>query len=284
MSASAAVYTEIAYDVEDSVLTIVLDRPAQLNAFTQRMLEELLDALTRAAGDDAVRCIVVTGRGRAFCAGADLSAGAGTFDASREGAVVGERDGGGILALALLDSPKPLIAAINGHAVGIGASMTLAMDIRFAADSARLGFPFTRRGIAPDACSSYLLPRMVGMQRAQEWMLTGRLFSAAEALQAGMLRSVHPAESVLDEARALALEIATGTSAVSVALTRQILWRGLSSRDAYEAHLRESRALRAMGASADAAEGVSAFLEKRDAHFPMRVSTGMPDVLDAPDP
>ena len=279
--------TQIALDVVDGIATITLDRPDQLNAFTGRMLDELLDAFDRTDGDDDVRAVIVTGRGRAFCAGADLSAGASTFDADVRGAEVGiERDGGGVprdgggrVTLRIFESLKPVIAAINGPAVGVGITMTLPMDIRVAADSARIGFVFARRGVVPEACSSWFLPRIVGISQATEWVFAGRVFPAAEALAAGLVRSLHPADQVVVAARAIATEIAENTSQVSVALARQLLWRGLTFDHPMEAHRADSRGIYEMGRSADAAEGVTSFLEKRPPRYPGRVSAGLPDLF-----
>jgi len=281
-------YEQIAYEVDGPVLTISLNRPDKLNAFTGRMMYELLDAFDRADADDAVRAVIVTGRGRGFCAGADLSAGASTFDASSAGAgadvgvePAGEgrvpRDGGGLVALRIFEMNKPVIAAINGPAVGVGITMTLPMDVRLASDSARIGFVFARRGIVPEACSSWFLPRLVGVSRALEWVMSGRVFSAEEALAGGLVRSVHSGEgAVLAAARELALEIAENTAPVSVALSRQMLWRMLGADHPMEAHKVDSRGIYERGMSADVAEGVTSFLEKRPAAFPQKVSTDMP--------
>jgi enoyl-CoA hydratase/carnithine racemase len=271
-------YSDIAYEVEDRVLTITLDRPDRLNAFTYRMHEELLDAFDRVDADDDVRVVVVTGRGRGFCAGADLSeAGGATFDHSDLLAAQGRhRDEGGLVALRIFNCTKPVIAAVNGPAVGVGVTMTLPMDIRLASKSARFGFVFARRGLVPEAASSWFLPRVVGINKAAEWTFTGRVFPAQEALDAGLVRSVHPDEELLPAAYAIAREIADNTSAVSVALTRQMLWRMLGESHPMAAHRVDSEGINAMGASADAREGVSSFLEKRPAAFTMRPSTDMP--------
>jgi enoyl-CoA hydratase/carnithine racemase len=273
---------QVEYAVRDGIATLTLNRPDKLNAFTMRMQQELLECLRLAGADDDVRSVVVTGRGRGFCAGADLSSGPSVFDPSRSGAVVEARDGGGVVSLAIVDCPKPVIAAINGPAVGIGATMTLPMDFRLAAESARLGFVFTRRGLAPDGCCTWFLPRLVGTQQAADWLYTGRVFDAAEALRGGLVRSVHPDGELLDAAYALARSLADGTSAVSLALTRRLLHDGLRAPDPTVAHLAETRALQAMGPSADAAEGVAAFLEKRAPIFPMCVSDGLPQTLPRP--
>lgn len=273
-------YEQITYEVEDSILTITLDRPDRLNAFTGRMMSELIDAFDHADADDEVRVVIVTGAGRGFCAGADLEAGGETFDATKRGArddLESLRDGGGRVSLRIYESLKPVIAAINGPAVGVGATMTLPMDIRLAGESARMGFVFSRRGITMEACSSWFLPRLVGVSQAAEWVYSGRVFPAAEALAGGLVRSVHPDAELLDVARSLATEIAENTSAVSVALNRQMMWTMLGADHPMEAHKVDSRAIRYMGASADVREGVEAFLEKRPARFTMAPSVDMPD-------
>jgi enoyl-CoA hydratase/carnithine racemase len=273
-------FEQILTRTDDGVLTITLNRPDRLNAWTPVMARELLDALELADRDDDVRAVVVTGAGRGFCAGADLARGGETFDwreRDPEGAV--HRDNGGRFTLRVFDSTKPVIAAINGPAVGIGATMTLPMDVRLAADDARFGFVFVRRGIVPEACSSWFLPRLVGISRAMEWVATGRVFSAQEALQGGLVRSLHPRGELLDAAYALAREIADNAAPVSVALARRMMWRMLGAGHPMLAHRVDSRAMFVRGQSADAHEGVTAFLEKRAAHFPDRVSAGLPDVF-----
>jgi len=270
-------YEQIRYAVEDGILTITLHRPEKLNAFTTRMMHELLDAFERADADDAVRVVIVTGAGRAFCAGADLSGGGGAFDYAGGPSIEDHRDGGGLVALRIFEAKKPVIAAINGPAVGVGITMTLPMDIRLASSASRMGFVFARRGIVPEACSSWFLPRLVGMQRAAEWVYTGRVFTADEALAGGLVARVVAPEALLDTARQLAREMADGTSAVSVALSRQLLWRMLGADHPMEAHQVDSRCLYWLGKSADTYEGVRAFLEKRPARFSMRPSTDMPD-------
>jgi enoyl-CoA hydratase/carnithine racemase len=278
--------------LERGVLTITLNRPDKLNAFNRAMMEELIAAFDRADADDDVRAVIVTGAGRAFCAGADLSQGAKTFDyAARTDrtevgqAVAGEtvdwsdesvRDGGGRVTLRIFNCLKPVIAAINGPAVGIGATMLLPMDIRLASEQARIGFVFNRRGITPEACSSWYLPRVVGISRALEWSMTGRIFPASEALEGGLVRQILPAADLLPAARALALEIAQNCAPVSVALNRQMMWRMLGAAHPMEAHRVDSRAIFSRGASADAKEGVVSFLEKRPAHFVNTVSADMP--------
>lgn len=280
------IYETLRYGVADGIATVTLSRPEKLNAFTVRMMDELLDVLDRIDADDAVRAAIVTGDGRAFCAGADLSEGADAF--AVESDVVGRngelnyeaeqaRDGGGRVTLRMFRSLKPLIAAINGPAVGIGATMTLAMDVRLASDKARIGFVFARRGIVPEAASSYFLPRIVGIGQALEWCFSGRVFGADEALRGGLVRSVHAAEDLLPAAYAIAREIADNTAPVSVALIRQMMWRGLGMNDPMQAHRLDSRGILSRGRSCDVAEGVTAFLEKRPAVFPDRVSHDLPD-------
>jgi enoyl-CoA hydratase/carnithine racemase len=269
-------YEQIDWKLADRVATVTLKRPDKLNAFTRRMRDELIDAFGRADEDDEVRAVIVTGAGRAFCAGADLSAGASTFDYEKQGVQEEEqRDGGGRVTLKIFSLKKPVIAAINGPAVGIGVTMTLPMDIRIASSAARFGFVFARRGIVPEACSSWFLPRLVGMSRAAEWVYTGRVFDAQEALSGGLVSRVVPPEALLPAATALAREIADNTSAVSVALSRQMLWRLSAADHPMEAHKVDSRGIYSMGASADVKEGIAAFKEKRAPHFGMRPSTDM---------
>jgi enoyl-CoA hydratase/carnithine racemase len=269
-------FEQIRYEVEDGILTITLDRPDRLNAWTPRMCQELLAAFDAADADDAVRAIVMTGKGRAYCAGADLAGGGETFDwRDRQAGDEVPRDNGGQFTLRVFESTKPVIAAINGPAVGVGITMTLPMDVRLAADDARMGFVFARRGIVPEAASSWFLPRAVGISRAMEWVATGRVFDAREALEGGLVRSLHPKGELLDAARELAGEIAENTAPVSVALGRRLMWDMLGASHPLEAHRADSRAMFARGQSADAREGVTAFLEKRPAAFPDRVSDGL---------
>jgi enoyl-CoA hydratase/carnithine racemase len=287
-------YETLDYSVSDNILTLTLNRPDKLNAFNGPMMNELLAAFDAADADDDVRAIIVTGAGRAFCAGADLSQGAKTFDYAKrddkpekagtpldadgnpEWSHESVRDGGGRVTLRVYECLKPVIAAINGPAVGIGATMLLPMDIRLAADTARIGFVFARRGITPEACSSWFLPRLVGVSRALEWTYSGRIFPASEALAGGLVSAVHSPEALLPAARALAREIVDHAAPVSVALTRQMMWRMLGADHPRAAHKIDSRAIYARGASADAKEGVMAFLEKRPAQFTGKVSTDMP--------
>jgi enoyl-CoA hydratase/carnithine racemase len=280
MISGAMDFEQIIYELADGVLTLTLNRPERLNAWTEQMGLELRAAFDQADADDEVRAVIVTGAGRGFCAGADLASGGDTFDARKRDAVAGAmRDNGGELTLRIFESKKPVIAAINGPAVGVGATMTLPMDIRLAADDARMGFVFARRGIIPEACSSWFLPRVVGINRAMEWVATGRVFSAQEALEGGLVRSLHPKDELLDVARALGREIAENTAAVSVALARQLMWRMVGAAHPMYAHRADSRGMAARGQSADAVEGITAFLEKRPAQFPDRVSDGLPDVM-----
>jgi enoyl-CoA hydratase/carnithine racemase len=271
-------YNDIRYEVADRVASVTLHRPTKLNAFTRLMRDELLNAFERADEDDQVRAVIVTGAGRAFCAGADLSAGASTFSpATREaGPSEAWRDGGGRVALRIFEMKKPVIAAVNGAAVGVGVTMTLPMDIRLASSEARFGFVFARRGIVPEACSSWFLPRLVGMARAAEWTYTGRVFGAEEALAGGLVSRVVPPAELLPAARALAREIADNTAPVAVALARQMFWRMLGADHPMEAHKVDSRAIFALGGSPDVAEGVNSFKEKRAPKFGMKPSRDMP--------
>jgi enoyl-CoA hydratase/carnithine racemase len=272
-------FQEIRYEVADHVLTITLNRPERLNAFTPTMGRELIEAFDRADADDDVRAIIVTGAGRGFCAGADLGAGGSTFDwrDRQEGDEI-PRDGGGQIALRIYELTKPVIAAINGPAVGVGITMTLPMDIRLVAEGAKIGFVFARRGIVPEACSSWFLPRVVGISQAMEWVATGRVFSPEEALAGGLVRSVHPASEVVAAARELAGEISEAAP-VSVALARRLLWTMLGASHPMDAHRADSRAMFARGQSDDAREGVTSFLEKREPEFTDRVSAGLPEIF-----
>lgn len=275
-------FSQILYGVDEHIATITLHRPEQLNAFTGTMMHELIAAFDLADADDDVRAVVVTGSGRAFCAGADLSSGGETFarggsDVQTEAGV--PRDGGGIAALRIFQSKKPVIGAINGPAVGVGITMTLPMDIRIASTTARIGFVFARRGIVPEAASSWFLPRVVGISRALEWSYSGRVFEADEALAGGLVRSLHSPDELLSAARAIAADIAEHSSPVSVSLARQMMWRMLGAPHPMHAHRADSRAILARGRSADAREGVTSFLEKRPASYTDRVSDGLPDVF-----
>jgi len=272
-------FEQIRYEVAEAIATITLNRPEKLNAVTSALIQELIAGFEAADGDDAVRVVIVTGAGRAFCAGADLSAGTQTFDGARRGRPQADgehRDGGGLVALRIYDLKKPVIAAINGPAVGFGITMTLPMDIRIASSAARMGFVFARRGVVPEACSTWFLPRLVGMQRAAEWVYTGRVFDAAEALAGGLVSRVVAPEALLPTARALAREIADHTSAVSVALARQMMWKLLGADHPMEGHRLDSRGMDWTGRSADAHEGIASFLEKRPPRFPLAPSRDMP--------
>ncbi|MEE8580153.1 MAG: crotonase/enoyl-CoA hydratase family protein, partial [Myxococcota bacterium] len=253
-------------------------RPDRLNAFTETMMNELLALLDQIDRDDEVRAVIVTGAGRGFCAGADLGGGGGTFDSGPKGEKV-PRDGGGRVALRIFDCTKPMIAAINGPAVGVGITMTLPMDLRLASEQAKMGFVFARRGIVPEACSSWFLPRVVGISKAMEWVVSGRVFPAAEAASAGLVSELLPPARLLPRAREIASEIAQHTSAVSVALSRQMMWKMLGADHPMEAHKLDSRLIHFMGASSDAYEGVQSFLEKRPARFGMKVSADMQAVF-----
>jgi len=285
-------YEQILYDVKDNILTITLNRPEKLNAFTGIMMTEMIDAFDRADKDDQIRAIIVTGAGRAFCAGADLSSGAETFAPARadrpdrksairaDGSIDWSnevtRDGGGRLTLRIFECLKPVIAAVNGPAVGVGVTMQLAMDVRLASETARFGFVFSRRGIVPEACSSWFLPRIVGISQALEWTFSGRVFSAQEALEGRLVRKVYPAAELIPAARALARDIADNTSQVSVALIRQMMWKMLGADHPMEAHKVDSKGIFVRGSSADVREGVLSFLEKRPAKFPEKISKDMP--------
>lgn len=276
-------FETLKYEVKDKVATITLSRPDRMNAFTRQMMDDLIAAFDAVDADDDVRAVVVTGEGRAFCAGADLGAGGETF--SRKDVAEGEislsdqrvRDGGGRVTLRIFECKKPVIAAVNGAAVGIGATMQLAMDIRLASDKARFGFVFSRRGIVPEACSSWFLPRIVGISQALEWTFSGRVFDAQEALNGGLVKEIVPHDQLLGRAYEIAREIVENTSPVSVALIRQMLWRMLGADHPMEAHKVDSRGIFVLGRSADVAEGVTSFLEKRPPEFTSKPSEDMPE-------
>ncbi|WP_067455586.1 crotonase/enoyl-CoA hydratase family protein [Actinomadura macra] len=279
-------YTQIEYGVQDGVATVTLNRPQKMNAYTFTMRDEMLRAFDTIDADDEVRAVVVTGAGRAFCAGADLSGGGGTFDNTRSRAMfAGEanflddgtpRDGGGTVALRIARCLKPVIGAFNGAAVGIGVTMTLPMDVRLASETARFGFVFARRGIVTEAASSWFLPRLVGIAQAMEWAATGRVFDAREALAGRLVSRLYPPDGLLPAAYDLAREIAGNTSPVAVAAIRRLMWSGLSAPSPWDAHAADSRLMAALGGAPDAAEGVTSFLEKRAPDFPMRVSRDLP--------
>ncbi|WP_149260794.1 crotonase/enoyl-CoA hydratase family protein [Actinomadura sp. K4S16] len=286
-------YAEIEYEVRDGIATVTLNRPQKMNAYTFVMRNEMLDVFDRIDADDEVRAVVVTGAGRAFCAGADLSGGGDTFDKDKsKDMFAGEddvledgtpRDGGGTVALRIARCLKPVIGAFNGAAVGVGVTMTLPMDVRLASEKAKFGFVFARRGIVTEAASSWFLPRLVGIAQAMEWAATGRIFDAREALAGRLVSRVYAPDELLPAAYALAREIADNTSAVSVAAIRRLMWSGLSAPSPWDSHIADSRLMASLGGAADAVEGVSSFLEKRDAAFPLRVSKDLPpEVPDWP--
>jgi len=272
-------YETLLTDLDAGILTVTLNRPERLNALNDAMWRDILALLDEVDANDAVRAVIFTGAGRGFCAGADLGGGGGTFDHSESEPAETHRDGGGVIALRLYECLKPVIAAINGPAVGVGITMMLPADIRFASQEAKFGFVFARRGIVPEACSSWFLPRVVGINRAMEWVATGRVFGPEEALEGGLVSRLLPPDDLLPAARALAAEIAENTSAVSVALSRQLMWKMLGADHPMEAHRRDSRAIYAMGRSPDGYEGVQSFLEKRPAKFGMKVSSDLPDIF-----
>lgn len=278
-------YETLLYDIQDRVLTITLNRPERMNAFNGRMADELIHAFDQADADDEVKVVIVTGAGRGFCAGSDLEKGGDTWNKHADyiaAQSASERyvgDGGGRVTRRIFDFNKPVIAAINGPAVGVGLTMTLAMDIRIAAANVKLGFVFAGRGIVPEACSSWFLPRIVGISKALEWCYSSRVFKSEEGLAAGLLRSVHEANDLLPTARALAKEFIDNSSAVSIAMVRHMMWRMLNAPHPIDAHEIDTAAIASLGKSADAKEGISAFLEKRPAQFKDRVSSDMPKVF-----
>ncbi len=282
-------FTTFTLDVRDGIAVVTLSRPDQMNTFTPVMMQEVLELFDQTDARDDVKAVIMTGSGRAFCAGADLAKGGDTFnynrrDASEQIVVNGiRRDGGGRVSLRIFQSLKPVIAAVNGAAVGVGATMQLPMDFRLASTGARYGFVFARRGIVPEACSSWFLPRLVGMPTALDWVYSGRVFNADEALASGLVQSLHAPEDLLPAAIELAHKVTRDSAPVSIALARQMLWRGFGANHPMEGHIMESRALASRGAATDTAEGVTAFKEKRDAVFPNHVSTDYPDLFD-PEP
>ena len=279
-------FETIKYEVKDKILTITLNRPDRLNAFTGQMMNDLISAFDSASNDDEVRVVIVTGEGRGFCAGADLGSGEATFNRDENPRAKKTdnkenlewlRDGGGRTTLAIYDCSKPIIAAINGPAVGVGVTMTLPMDIRLASEEAKFGFVFARRGLVPEAASSWFLPRIVGISKSLEWTFSGKVFDAEEALNGGLIRSIHSKDSLLNEAKKIANEIIENTSPVSVSMTRQMLWKMLGADHPMEAHKVDSRAIYELGKGEDTKEGVNSFLEKRPPEFPSKVSKDMPD-------
>lgn len=285
---AAPTFETLAYDLTDGIATVTLNRPDKLNAFNTQMMKDLIAVFDATDADDAVRAVIVTGAGRAFCAGADLSSGGDTFDYDKRGGEAMaarqrdgvQRDGGGLVSLRIYDSLKPVIGAINGPAVGVGVTMQLPMDIRMASTEARFGLVFARRGLNPEAASSWFLPRLVGVQTALEWCYTGRVFPAQEAYDQGLVRSLHAPDALLPAARALAREIVDNTAPVSIALTRQLIWRMAGASHPMEAHRADSRGIQLRGRMADAREGVVSFLEKRPPAFPNTVSSDLPDIWD----
>jgi enoyl-CoA hydratase/carnithine racemase len=269
-------YETLLTERSDSILTVSLNRPERLNAFTSGMVDDWLRLADEIDADDDVRAVIVTGAGRGFCAGADLEAGGATFESGGPGVREVPRDGGGRVTLRLFELTKPIIAAINGPAVGVGVTMTLPMDVRIASERARFGFVFARRGLVPEAASSWFLPRVVGIAQALEWVYTGRVFDAQEALAGRLVSRVVPHDDLLPAARALAGEIAANTSAVSIALSRQLLWKMIGADHPMEAHKLDSRCIHYMGSSPDVREGVASFLEKRPPRFSMRPSRDLP--------
>ena len=269
--------TETKYEIDRGIAKVTLHRPDRMNAFTAVMRNELISLFAEADLDDAVRVVVVTGAGKAFCAGADLSGGSSTFDRYGKTAISDHRDGGGQVALAVFKCRKPIIAAINGHAVGVGITMTLPMDMRVVAEDAKIGFVFAKRGVVLEACSSWFLPRIIGIAKAAELAYTGRVFRAVEETGSGLFNYVVPGDKVLSKAMEIATEIAANTSAVSVALNKALLWHGLGEEDPQSAHLVDSRCFYWAGKQKDAREGIRSFLEKRKPAFTMSPSTDMPD-------
>jgi enoyl-CoA hydratase/carnithine racemase len=274
-------FKNILLEQRENIAVLFLNRPNKLNAFTFSMMEEIISALDSLEADDSVHAVIITGKGRAFCAGADLSSGQDTFNPSFDDFAVQEsdfrRDSGGILTLRMYKFLKPIVVACNGPAVGIGASMQLAADIRLASDQARFGFVFNNRGIVPDACSSWFLPKIVGISRALELTYSGRIIDAQEALQLNLVSSIHDSEKLLSNALDITKKMVQNSAPVSISLTRQMLWRSLESSGPYDAHVIESKAIDSRGASEDAKEGVSSFLEKRPAEFKNKVSSDMPE-------
>ena len=274
-------YKNILLEQQDNIAVLSLNRPNKLNAFTFSMMEEMIAVLDALDADDSIHALIITGKGRAFCAGADLSSGQETFNPSFDDFAVKEddfrRDSGGILTLRMYKFLKPIVIACNGPAVGIGASMQLAADIRLASDQARFGFVFNNRGIVPDACSSWFLPKIVGISSALELTYSGRIIDASEALKLNLVSSIHDSENLLDYAIDFAKNMVKNSAPVSIALTRQMLWRSLEGSGPYDAHIVESKAIDSRGASKDAKEGVSSFLEKRAAEFKNQVSSDMPE-------
>ena len=277
-------YKELLTSLHGDTFVISLNRPEKLNAFTKTMQDELIKAFDYTDQNDDIKSVVISGEGRAYCAGADLVEGPNTFNYAKKGNKLSNndnRDGGGLVALRIFKSKKPVIGAINGDAVGVGATMTLPMDIRIASESARFGFVFSRRGAVPEACSSWFLPRIVGISKALDWCYTGKVFSAQEALQHGLVSEVTANEKLLERALEIGSSYSSKTSAISVSLARQMMWNMLAATHPEEAHLLDSMAMEKMGKSQDIKEGIASFLEKREPNFPMRVSKDLPDLTSA---
>ena len=277
-------YKELLTSLHGDTFVVSLNRPEKLNAFTKTMQDELIKVFDYTDQSDEVKSVVVTGEGRAFCAGADLVEGPNTFDYAEEGNKLSNddhRDGGGLVTLRIFRSKKPVIGAINGDAVGVGATMTLPMDIRIASDTARFGFVFSRRGAVPEACSSWFLPRVVGISKALDWCYTGRVFKSQEALQHGLVSEVTTDEELLERALEIGSSYSNKTSSISVSLARQMMWNMLAATHPEEAHILDSMAMEKMGKSPDIKEGIASFLEKRDPNFPMKVSKDLPDLTAA---
>ena len=273
-------FKNIILELRDNIAILFLNRPNKLNAFTIPMMEEIISALDKIESEDEIKAVVLSGKGRAFCAGADLSSGENTFNPSFDDFAVKEgdfrKDSGGILTLRMYKFLKPIVVACNGPAVGVGASMQLPGDIRIASRDSKFGFVFNNRGIVPDACSSWFLPRIVGISKALDLTYSGRIIDAQEALDCSLISSIHESNNLIDDAIGIAHELVSKSAPVSIALTRQMLWRSLGKSEPYEAHVIESKAIDSRGASEDAKEGVNSFLEKRPAEFKNRVSSDMP--------
>ncbi len=277
-------YKELLTSQHGDTFVISLNRPKKLNAFTKTMQDELIKAFDYTDENDDIKSVVITGKGRAYCAGADLVDGPNTFNYSEEGNRLSNddnRDGGGLVALRIFRSKKPVIGAINGDAVGVGATMTLPMDIRIASKSARFGFVFSRRGAVPEACSSWFLPRIVGISKALDWCYTGKVFNSKEALQYGLVSDVLPDDKLIDRALEIGSSYSAKTSAVSVSLARRMMWNMLAATHPEEAHILDSMAMERMGKSPDIKEGIASFLEKRAPNFSMKVSKDLPDLSAA---
>ena len=277
-------YKELLTSRHGDTFVISLNRPEKLNAFTKTMQDELIKVFDYTDQKDDIKSVVITGEGRAYCAGADLVDGPNTFNYAEEGNRLSNddhRDGGGLVALRIFRSKKPVIGAINGDAVGVGATMTLPMDIRIASDSARFGFVFSRRGAVPEACSSWFLPRIVGISKALDWCYTGKVFTSREALEHGLVSDVIPDDKLIDRALEIGSSYSSKTSAISVSLARQMMWNMLAATHPEEAHILDSMAMERMGKSPDIKEGIASFLEKRAPNFSMKVSKDLPDLSAA---